>query len=166
MKSKVHQITGKVVAGRGHAKNLPFLRDQKVNEFLGQTPFLGTLNLTLEIPIELSPSNAFSSNDRRAFFWPVKFNGLPCLAHRWKRCPLHILEIVSHVRLREEFQLEVGDSVTVAACLDPISLPRLLCWRFLWANSGSLYYESDSYVKRVKKLPFIARAANQRPPNF
>lgn len=154
---------GSVCSGRRiAADHLNALRPL-LDRHLGSPHTPGTLNVLLDCPVSLHPARAAIIGPQRAF-WPVKFNGLDVLAYRWQRCPLHVVEIVSHLPLREHFRLQDGAPVTLDMSGVIAAMPwrSKVCWWLLWRGRERLYYSSDSYHRRMRKrLRGMARRACQ-----
>lgn len=156
---------GRVSSGRGKASNQLDWGDSDLAELLGNIPVRGTLNLVLEEPVDLVWPPDLVMNGGRAFFWLSMIGKLPCLAYRWKTCPLHIVEIVSAVGLRETLRL--SDGTIVEICLptgpEPGSARRLV-WSLLWENRPNDYYLDPGRVARLQRWQGLFRIACQHRP--
>jgi hypothetical protein len=154
---------GKVCSGRGIATGqLDALRPQ-FDQHLGSPPAPGTLNVLLDGPVNLHLAHA-SIIIPKCAFWLVKFNGIDTLAYRWQHCPLHVVEIVSHLPLRNHFGLQDGAPVELdlGGAIAATPLTSKVCWWLLWRGRERLFYSSNSYDRRLLKyLARIARRASQ-----
>lgn len=152
---------GRVTSGRGIASKQGFFKDPALISLLGAEPFPGTLNLLLNEPIDLPVSEALVLNGGRSWFWLATFEGRRCLAHRWTKCPLHVVEIISDVKLRDHLgdrHLQVEVTLPSAGRL---SFIRRISWSFLWRGYEEQYYKNDKYLKKTKRWWVIRHLANQ-----
>ncbi|MCG5529697.1 hypothetical protein LRD18_02255 [Halorhodospira halochloris] len=78
------------------------------------------------------------------------------LIYRWRGCPLHIVEVISAVHLREALMLSNDDTVILiidSAFTDTPSLRAWLAWLLLWAGRRSWYYRRGRWmVRQLQKL--------------
>jgi riboflavin kinase, archaea type len=121
------RIEGKVFSGKGEGAKfikLPWVKKQ-IEEKLGFTPFLGTLNLRLcengvklkeqlknEDSMEILPAEGFR---RGKCFKAYLMDSLECaiVFPEVADYPADVIEIVAPVNLREKLQLKDGDVVEV-----------------------------------------------------
>lgn len=160
-------LGGRVSSGRGAASPGLARASALYEELLGRPPVPGTLNIVLDEPVELSATRAVLSVDGSQYSWRASLNGSPCLAHRWRACPLHIIEVVSDRRLRADDGIRDGDHVQLALARDLIvSLPlvRLVAWALLWRFRERLFYTSNRYTKLTRNLGLLTRLSWQKVP--
>jgi hypothetical protein len=157
------RLKGTVVRGRGKgAYRIRAIADGLALK-LGSAPVAGTLNVMLSIPMEFDPREAVFKVENKRLFWPVEMNGMPCLAYRWKGCPLHIVEVVSASHLRDALNLVDGSKVVIESPDAKHPSPRsLLAWAMLWAFRQRYYYASDAYILWTKGHPRIREWAGQK----
>ena len=135
------RFEGIVTSGRGWAGPFMRQRSSEIAEFLGEPPFAGSLNLILSKPVEFNSSLAYELDGGERQFWPVSLGEVTCLAHRWARCPLHIVELVSHLHLRSKHNLQDGNVLVVdTSDTVPVAWHRLAAWQLLWWGKRHKYY--------------------------
>jgi hypothetical protein len=159
-------LTGTVCSGRGLAKDRLAPFGEHIRQHLGATPIPGSLNVLLTQPVSLHHSRYVIATKGRVF-WPVSINGVDALVHRWKYCPLHVVEVVSHIPLRRQFGLQDGAPVRLdlTGVIAPTPLASTLSWWLIWRGREDLYYSSDRYIWTLGKgLRRISRRAGQRLP--
>ena len=119
-------LEGKVISGKGSGKKylkLPWVK-QQIEEKLGFTPHLGTLNLKLTAEginqkrqlgkaksVEIFPAEGYCAG----VVFKASIHGLKCaiVIPQVAGYPENLLEIIAPTNLREALQLEDGDSVAV-----------------------------------------------------
>jgi hypothetical protein len=158
------RVQGTVTGGRRIATHHIEEIAGALTPLLGAPPIAGTLNVLLDRPVEFSPYEAVLSIKGR-YFWNAAINGLPCLAYRWPRCPLHVVEIVSTVHLRTKMSLIDGSAITIESpSLRLLSRQRHKIWHELWASRGAEVYTSDAPTPEGRHHRRQARQAGQRRP--
>jgi riboflavin kinase, archaea type len=119
-------VEGTVFSGKGEGKKfvaLPWVKQQIV-EKLGFEPFLGTLNLKLNVEnqnktAQLNNSKHVTVTPQKDFFAgkliPAQINGVSCaiVIPQMPTYPKDTLEIVASTSLRKKLKLKDGDCVTV-----------------------------------------------------
>lgn len=119
-------FNGKVITGKGEGKkyiSLPWVKKQ-VEQNLGFSPYVGTLNLTLT---KESLANKKLLNKSELIIRPVEgycsgllfrasIRGSPCavVAPQVGNYPENVLELIGPVNLREKLTLKDGDDVAVS----------------------------------------------------
>ncbi len=147
------RILGKAVVGRGQADRSLASYRLKIEEALGNAPHPGSLNLVLRQPIVLDPQRAIGASDGKRWFWLAQCAATPCLLTRWRGCPLHVVEVVAAVRLRDlegeagALQIDVDNDLLL-----PVPLTNRLFWVLLWAGRQHWFYASDRYLKFRQRL--------------
>ena len=123
-------LNGKVISGDGNGKkylSLPWVKKQ-IEEKLGFTPYLGTLNLELtnesmEKQKLLEKENAFTILPPQGYCAGLVFkaciSGTECgiVIPQVKNYPKSLLEIMSPENLREKFHLTDGKKISVTVNL-------------------------------------------------
>jgi hypothetical protein len=145
-------FTGTVCSGRGLAKDQLAPLHEQLGQYLGAPPMPGSLNVLLRQPVSLHDGRPVIATSGRAF-WPVSFNGIDALVHRWRYCPLHVVEIVSHIALRRHFGLQDGASVRIdlTGAIAPTPLSSTLSWWLAWRGREALFYSNDAYTQKMRK---------------
>lgn len=151
----------RIVSGRGIAQKQGFLSEPLLIELLGAVPFPGTLNILSPVPLAFDPQKALVLNGGRARFWPVTVEGTPCLAHRWRNCPLHVIEIVSATKIRDMLVAEQQEVSVKFSPVIPVSRLQKTAWRFFWEGHEEDYYGNDEYLRAVKRWRLLYKLANQ-----
>lgn len=153
---------GKVVSGRGIAGSHIKGCTELLLGILDGPPVLGTLNVLLNKPIHFDPDEAAVIAKDNRMFWPLKINGHPCLAYRWQGCPLHVVEVVSDVVLREQLGLEDNERVFLqSSTARPASKLQHLAWTILWRGRSRWFYSRDKYLRWTENVGF-AKFSHQR----
>lgn len=146
-------LRGEVCSGRGKATRRLEPLSALLAPLLGGSPVPGSLNLITRQPVVLNPRAAAWGDGR--LFWKIELNGLPCLAYRYSRCPLHVIEVVAAEHLRDRFFLKDGDAVEISIApemIAPTSPLRSLCWALIWRGREEAYFSDDAYVHRAQKF--------------
>lgn len=123
-------LNGKVISGEGNGKKylcLPWVKKQ-VEEKLGFTPYLGTLNLQLSTGsvarrkllektsvLQIFPPKGYCTG----IVFKACINGTECaiVIPQVKNYPQSLLEIIASENLREKFHLTDGKNVAVTVKL-------------------------------------------------
>lgn len=115
-------LTGVVFAGSGTCsrKLRPDLHARGLDRLLGYQPYLGSLNLRCDAPVNLGAPvvnwpGSVNGRDRPYWFWPAWLDDLPLHAMipaSRGHGPNHV-ELVAPTRLRDTLRLTDGDRVTV-----------------------------------------------------
>jgi hypothetical protein len=114
----------------------------------------GSLNLILKQPLMFANENALKFDDGRRLLWPASLNGLPVWIYRWQHAPLHVVELLSRVHLRQGLGLVDGDLVKVStkgtnvAIVSPVGR---LVWNLCWLGRREWCYTNDRYYFRTKR---------------
>lgn len=142
-----------VADGRGRATRQLNPLSDRLASVLGAPVRPGTLNLVLDRPALLDPHEAIPLDQwGKRSVWTAELEGRPVLLHRWRGCPLHIVEVVSDQPLRLMLGLETGGSVSIEMPLSPLSSSRRIVWSLLWAGRRNRFYSDDRYVRSVRRL--------------
>lgn len=146
------RLVGHVVSGRGWAtgdlaRHLDVLREET-----GCDLFPGTLNLHLRRPAVFDPGEAIEFGGGRRLLWPASMVGRDVWLYRWRRAPIHVVEVLADIRLRhhlgerQKVALEVEDRLLL-----PIRPRATLGWLLLYAGRGRWYYTSRRYWMRAAR---------------
>jgi hypothetical protein len=142
---------GQVISGRGQGTAL-FSGLPELRKHFGADPFPGTLNVILNRPIWFKPERAvIRLNFCHRLLWRATLDGVWCLFHRWRECPLHVIELISI----HQFGVKKGQDITVAfdaADVQPIPWRRLLGWHYLWFGRRRFHYADDAYSHWAAKV--------------
>ena len=122
---------GRVVSGRGVATSILSGR-RELLDYFGAEPQPGTLNVILDRPILFRPDRAKVRLEApKILAWAARMEGHPCLVHRPRNCPFHVIEVISPYR----FQIQKGSRTLVefdVADTAQIAGGRLFVWGCLW----------------------------------
>ncbi len=134
-------IVGYPVAGRGYGADMVLSHQNKVEKQLGAMPYPGTLNVVLEKPLLLK--NAVQLDAKGKLFGVRGYiNEIPCLLYRFNFTPMHVLEVIAPVHLRNTLGLKDGQGIEILVSKENLCHPTL--WRFrVW----ELFYKGrlDAY---------------------
>lgn len=161
------KLLGHVVSGRGKATADLANFKGELSKVTAQSLRPGTLNIVLKRPIRFVGSRAYVFDQGHRMLWPASANGVDVWLYRWRECPLHVIEVLAAVNLREHFGLQNGDKLTLAVdprCVEPISRFARLAWTALWSGRKRLAYSSDVYYNRTMRASMRLGAAQQQPP--
>lgn len=147
-------VVGTVTAGRGNAKRHLAENAQELRELLGTELFPGSLNVILKRPLRLQESAALRFDGGMRMLWPATMQGSPVWLYRWRWAPLHVVEVLSTVGLRQTFRLENGNPVTLSISeerLGAVSLLSTLAWSAFWLGRRDWCYSNDRYYQRTTR---------------
>jgi riboflavin kinase len=119
-------FNGKATTGAGEGKKylaLPWVKEQ-INQTLGFSPYLGTLNLTLtraslankkllkRSELKIHPAEGYCLG----LLFHASIHGTPCavVVPQVDSYPENVLELIAPVNLREKLNLKDGDEVAVS----------------------------------------------------
>ena len=157
--------SGTVLSGRGKAREHLEAEYDAFHEATGENLIPGSLNLILSKPVLLNLKTALLVSNGTRLLWRAELVDQPVWIYRFPHAPLHVVEVLSSVRLRDALGLEDGDTVTLhvpQVDADALSLRRRLAWHFLWKGRGSWAYHKDWYYLRTRALS-IDLGATQKP---
>ncbi len=162
-------FTGVIVKGRGRASTSLQKLYPELRRITGREIVPGSLNLVLREPVKLDPGQCILEGrigKLERFFWQARVNGRIVYVYRWRGAPLHVMEILSDVYLREAFGLESGDALTIdisSRSILPLSDEGHLFWKALWMHREESFYSSDELNEITKTvLKKYRRASTQR----
>jgi hypothetical protein len=159
-------LKGQVVSGRGlAAAELLTLREQ-VQTIVQEPLCPGSLNIILNRPVRLrdAAGSAFDFDYRR--LWRASLGGINVWVYRWRESPLHIVEILSPVHLRERLNLKNGDTVTLRISkrqIGKIHFRERFIWAALWAGRRHWFYSHKAYSNHTVRFGKELGATQERP---
>src|SRR5579862_8559459 len=128
-------VVGQVVSGRGMGTSRVLRYREELQAIIKQPLYPGTLNILLNQPLRLLDNSGSVFDLEGGMVWPAMLGGMDVWIYRWRTCPLHIVEVISSVCLRERFNLKDGDDVTLAlsgAQVGAIETLGRFAWAALW----------------------------------
>jgi hypothetical protein len=160
-------LKGQVVSGRGlAAAELLILREQV--QTIVQGPLCpGSLNIILNRPVRLLDAAGLAFDSDYRTLWRASLGGMNVWVYRWRESPLHIVEILSPVHLRERLNLKNGDTVTLRISKRQIGKIHLLerfIWAALWSGRRRWFYSHKSYSIHTVRFGKEFGATQERPP--
>lgn len=154
------EVVGMVTSGRGQATRDLLACEDEVSAIIGQPLYPGSLNLVLNRPLRLRESTAYTFDGQRRMLWRAWLGGTEVWAYRWRGCPLHIIEVISTIFLRERFQLNDGDDITFSVekqWVGAIPIWQRLSWALFWARRENWHYSNRKYSGFYLMLSFVCR---------
>jgi Methyltransferase domain len=159
-------VAGQVVAGRGLAgAELVNLREQ-IQAIVGEPLCPGSLNIVLNHPVRLLDAAGFSFDLGYRTLWLASLGGMDVWVYRWRESPLHIVEILSSVHLRERLNLKDGDIVTLRLSrvqLGEIRLLERFIWAALWTGRRRWFYSHKFYSDHTVRFGKELGATQEQP---
>jgi hypothetical protein len=159
-------LEGQVACGRGlAAPELMALRDQ-VQAIVKEPLCPGSLNLVLKRPVRFVDAAGFAFDLNYRTLWRASLNGIDVWIYRWRESPLHIVEVLSSVRLRERLNLQNGDTVTLRigrAKIGKLRYLERLIWALLWAGRRRWFYLYKFYSNRTVRFGKDLGATQEQP---
>jgi hypothetical protein len=159
-------LEGQVVGGRGlAAPELVALREQ-VQAIVKEPLCPGSLNLVLNRPVRLLDTAGFAFDLDYRTLWRASLSGIDVWIYRWRESPLHIVEILSSVYLRERLNLKNGDTVTLRlgrAQIGKLRYLERLIWALLWTGRRRWFYLYKFYSNRTVRFGKDLGATQEQP---
>jgi SAM-dependent methyltransferase len=159
-------VEGQVVAGRGlAAPELVTLREQ-VQAIVGEPLCPGSLNVVLKHPVRLLDAAGFAFDLNYRTLWRASLGGVNVWVYRWRESPLHIVEILASVHLRERLNLKDGDTVSLRMSPGQIGEIRFLerfVWSALWSGRRRWFYSHKFYSDHTVRLGKELGATQEQP---
>ena len=146
--SQAFELVGNVISGRGNAVADIGSNAEELKSKLGEGLIHGTLNIVLPRPLRFNDKNAVIFDKGNRFLWSASLNGVPVWLYRWRGAPLHVVELISHVPLRNKFGLRDGDEVRLQMQQDdisPTSFLARLAWSAAWFGRRRWFYMNGKY---------------------
>jgi hypothetical protein len=160
------EFGGQVVSGRGITSAQLLGDSEELRAIVKGTLYPGSLNVILNQPLRLLDTAAFMFSRQRRMLWPASLNGADVWIYRWCEAPLHVVEVLSTVHLREHLALKDGDDVILRVSHEQIGAINPVgrfTWVMLWAGRRHWFYSSDTYYNRILSLCEKLGAARQQP---
>ncbi len=142
-------ITGYLVSGRGYGANMVKANHHIVAEKLNANPYPGTLNIVLDAPLLLKKAHKLDAKGK-LFGVPGTINDIPCLLYRFNYTPLHVLEVIAPVHLRDTLGLKDGQEINISVSEENIAPPapwRCRLWELFYKDRLEAYY--DDYLNKL-----------------
>jgi hypothetical protein len=159
-------LQGQVVSGRGLAAlELLTLREQ-VQTIVKEPLYPGSLNIILNRPVRLIDAAGFAFDLDYRTLWRASLSGINVWVYRWRESPLHIVEILSSVCLRERLNLKDGDTVTLRisrAQIEKIHYLERFVWAALWTGRRHWFYAHKYYSNRTVRFGKELGATQEQP---
>jgi hypothetical protein len=159
-------LEGQVACGRGlAAPELVALREQ-VQAIVKEPLCPGSLNLVLNRPVRLLDAAGFAFDLNYRTLWRASLSGIDVWVYRWRESPLHIVEILSSVYLRERLNLKNGDTVTLRigrAQIGKLRYLERLIWALLWTGRRRWFYLYKFYSNRTVRFGKDLGATQEQP---
>ena len=162
--SRPVRLHGCVISGRGTASR-SVVGPSPISDFFGELQAPGSLNVALDGPVRFNPEQVAIPKEGRAYYWPAAINGTRCLLTRADGHPLHVVEILSPLHLRKEFNLRDGDAVTIEISPNlttSLSRGAKTAWSIFWGFRGR-WYASRTYRALIGPFWLLRRIATQAP---
>jgi len=160
-------LTGTILSGRGSASSHISHSSIEIKQLTGETVFTGSLNVILNQPILLSDATSLKFDKNQRLLWPARLCNIPVWIYRWQHAPLHVLEILSSINLRDRLSLRDGATVIIdieETYTAPISLLGRVTWTCIWWGRPSWCYKRDRYYAKVKKWGILLGATQLGGP--
>lgn len=162
----VDELHGVVASGRGRAAHDLAACEPVLYQALGATPYPGTLNLLLPVPVRLRAQGGYELMPFQRAVWPARIDTEPVWIYRWKSAPLHVIELVGLRCLRRALALENGAMVTVTLPAGRIAAAGgggRIAWWLLWRGREQAYYRSRLYAPLAEGVGMTLGAAQGGP---
>jgi hypothetical protein len=163
------QVVGQVISGRGLGRHRVFRYRDELRAIVKQSLYPGTLNVVLNLPLRLLDTAGTKFDCEGGMVWPGSFCGVDVWMYRWPSCPLHVVEVVSSICLRERFGLRDGDDVTLGLSkgqTGPIDTLGRLAWAAFWiGRRNSFFFRDTCHTGQNRTMLWSERlGALQQPP--
>lgn len=163
------KLLGFVASGRGFGAKTVQMQQAFIQKIIGGEAYPGTLNILLDQPVLLRKAHKLDSKGK-LFGVEATINGVPCLLYRFNYSPLHVLEVISTVHLRNELELLDGSEVEISILGDCIAKPsnwRCRLWRLFYADRLDAYYRDYMHQLFTSKgFKFLHKIACQSKREF
>jgi SAM-dependent methyltransferase len=159
-------LEGQVVCGRGLAAPELVTLGEQVQAIVKEPLCPGSLNIILNRPVRLLETAGFAFDLDYRTLWRASLGGISVWVYRWRESPLHIVEVLSSVYLRERLHLKNGDTVTLrisSAQIGKIHFPERLVWALLWTGRRRWFYSYKSYSSHTVRLGKELGATQEQP---
>jgi hypothetical protein len=162
-------MVGQVVSGRGMGTHRVIRYKEELHTIVKQYLYPGTLNILLDRPVRLPDDQGFTFDREGGMVWPAFLNGVEVWIYRWRWCPLHVMEVLSPLCLRERLSLKDGDNVRLGLSEEQtgeITPLGRLAWAALWIGRRNSYFLRDTCHSGQNKTMLWSRklgALQQQP---
>lgn len=148
--------------GRGKGQSLVSDNVECLRSVLKKAPFPGTLNLLLDDPFLIRPQLRFGKKGK---YYGVlgEIEGVPCIVHRWRKAPLHVLEVIAAEKLRSHLNLTDGQRMSLHVPDEAMQVPSALrrwVWSKYFRDEPEAYYD-DQKTLSFERLKYIYRLSQQ-----
>lgn len=112
-----------VFSGNGYMRETVLRVSEQLKALGGYPPYPGTLNIRLPKKLIIPQTKSILIDGVPQYFWPVFVNKYPCFAfcgHHWSN---NVVEVLTDVSLRGQFNLSDGDTVQFEIMCDYSSPP-------------------------------------------
>jgi riboflavin kinase, archaea type len=159
-------LEGQVVSGRGlAARELLTLREQ-VQTIVNEPLCPGSLNIVLNHPVRLADAAGYAFDLDYRTLWRASLGGIDVWVYRWRESPLHIVEILSSVYLRDRLNLKNGDTVTLrirSGQIEKIHFLERFIWAALWTGRRHWFYSYKFYSNHTVRFGTELGATQEQP---
>jgi hypothetical protein len=159
-------LEGQVVGGRGlAAPELVTLREQ-VQAIVKEPLCPGSLNIVLNRPVRLLDTAGYAFDGDYRTLWRASLGGVGVWVYRWRESPLHVVEILSSVHLRERLKLKDGDTVTLRMSGTQIGKTHFqerFIWAALWTGRRRWFYSYKLYSNNTVRFGTHLGATQELP---
>jgi hypothetical protein len=159
-------LQGQVVSGRGlAAPELLTLREQ-VQTIVNEPLCPGSLNIVLNHPVRLVDAAGYAFDLDYRTLWRASLGGIDVWVYRWRESPLHIVEILSSVYLRDRLNLKNGDTVTLRISrgqIEKIHFLERFIWAALWTGRRHWFYSYKFYSSHTVRFGKELGATQEQP---
>ena len=147
-------VQGIVISGRGLSSSRPKNLHNNIENITKKRLIPGSLNIILLYPILLNKQTlSFNYDGRKKLIYPATIKNTEAFIYRWEKCPLHIIELMSSINLRNHLKLSDGSLVFVEInnnVVHKLSKTKMVGWNLIWKYYESSYY-SDSYHCKIRR---------------
>ena len=159
-------LKGQVVSGRGLAAAELLTLGEQVQTIVEVPLCPGSLNIVLNRPVRLLDAAGLAFDHDYRTLWRASLGGLNVWVYRWRESPLHIVEILSSVYLRERLNLKNGDTVTLRISkryIGKIHFLERFIWAVLWTGRRRWFYSHKSYSNHTVRFGKELGATQEQP---
>ncbi|HEY2781537.1 MAG TPA: methyltransferase domain-containing protein [Steroidobacteraceae bacterium] len=159
-------LEGQVVGGRGLAAPELVTLTEQVQAIVKEPLCPGSLNVVLNRPVRLLDAAGFAFDGDYRILWRAAIGGINVWLYRWRESPLHVVEILSSVHLREHLRLKNGDTITLRMSRAQIGVTHFqerFIWAALWTGRRRWFYSYKLYSDHTVKLGTDLGATQEQP---
>jgi hypothetical protein len=167
--SKTLTLPGLIVSGRGVGAGMVEANQDVICDILGATPYPGTLNVVLDAPLLLKKAHQLDAKGK-LFGVQGFINGVSCLMYRFHGAPLHVVEVISSVHLRNTLELKDDQAIEVVLPQENTATPspqRRRLWELFYGRRLQAYYDDHMHkVFMSRGIRFFHKKACQSKKEF